>query len=487
MQKRSEICGENRHREDDAGSFLLNELTINYSARLRTDSWRRAPKRTVRGFIIFGLLSFLFLFLMNPLGTGRAYGQAVSGRFVTSFYSYQQYDTTDAARLDLRGFEAMQLNFGAGNYQLHTYILATNDFVTPLPNDPLLRAGNLYLEARNIANVVDLKLGRQPIFSKVGVSSFDGLSADAKFLNNQVCVVAFGGALPPVDERFELNSDLKNNTLYGGQVYYSPIENFRVGGAYVDKNFKPPSYYAYRLTDLHNTPSFGDSVYIDPSATAYQFVSGDILYYNNNVTGYVRIDYDLNFADFNRTEFSFRYSPITSLSANVEYFHRDARLPFNSIFSVFDHAGTDEYDLGLNYRLTNNVSAFTSVSKVYYTGDNSTQYSIGTNIYLFSVNFSHNDGFAGNLNGLNAQFMYPMFERRLVLIASASAMDYKILQESSLPTNRLYPHGRTQTYRPIDLLSFNLQGQYYQNPVYKNDVRGYLQVNYYFFKSFDSN
>ncbi len=141
----------------------------------------------------------------------------------------------------------------------------------------------------------------------------------------------------------------------------------------------------------------------------------------------------------------------------------------------------------MNYILTNNVSAFASVSKVYYTGDNSTQYSIGTNIYLFSLNFSHNDGFAGNLNGLNAQFMYPLLERRIVLIASASAMDYKILQESSLPTNRLYSGSLGVTYRPIDLLSFNLQGQYYQNPVYKNDFRGYLQVNYYFFKSFDSN
>ncbi len=487
VHMQSEICGEDRHRSHDAGYFLPDESGTNNFKLSRTDFRGRVLDHSMRDFKSLGLLSFVFLFVMNMMGSGRAFAQAVSGRFVTSFYSYQQYDTTDAAKLDLRGFEAMQLNFGAGNYQLHTYILATNDFITPLPTDPLLRAGNLYLEARNIGNVVDLKLGRQPIFSKVGVSSFDGLSANAHFLNRQVSVIAFGGALPPIDERFELNSDLKNNTLYGGQVYYSPIENLRIGGAYIDKNFKPPSYYAYRLTDLHNTPSFGDSVYIDPSATAYQFVSGDVLYYNKNVTGYLRIDYDLNFADFNRTEFSFRYSPITSLSANFEYFHRDARLPFNSIFSVFDHAGTDEYDLGVNYILANNVSAFASVSKVYYTGDNSTQYSIGTNIYLFSLNFSHNDGFAGNLNGLNAQFMYPLLERRIVLIASASAMDYKILQESSIPTNRLYSGSLGVTYRPIDLLSFNLQGQYYQNPVYKNDVRGYLQVNYYFFKSFDSN
>ncbi len=433
------------------------------------------------------MLAVIFLFMMNPLVAKKSFGQALSGRFVTSFYSYQQYDTTNAAKMNLLGFEAMQLNFGQGNYQLHTYILATNDFFTQLPSDPLLRAGNLYLEARNVANAVDLKLGRQPVFSEVGVSSFDGLSAKANLLSNEVSVVAFGGALPPIDERFELNSDLKNNTLYGGQVSYSPLENFRVAGSYVDKNFKPPGYYAYRLTDLENTPSFGDSVYIDPSAAAYQFVSGNVLYYNDNFSGYFRLDYDLNFDYFDQSELSLRYSPITSLWANVEYFHRNSRLPFNSIFSVFDHTGTDEYDFGLNYTLIPSVSAFASISKVYYTGANSTQFSIGANIYLFSINFSHNDGFAGNLNGLNAQFMYPLMKDRLVFIASASATDYKILQESSLPMNRLYSGSLGFTYRPINLLSINLQGQYYQNPVYKDDVRGYLQVNYYFFRSFDSN
>ncbi len=406
---------------------------------------------------------------------------------MTSFYSYQQYDTSNAAKMNLLGYEAMQLNFGAGNYQLHTYILATNDFLTKLPEDPLLRAGNFYFEARNIGKVLDLRLGRQPIFSQVGVSSFDGLSAKANILDDKVSVLAFGGALPPVDERFELNSDLKGNALYGGEAYYSPIYNLKIGGAYIDKLFKPPGYYTYRLTDIHSTPSFGDSIYIDPSAQATQYVSGNVLYYNNKVSGYLRIDYDLNFYDFDRTEFSFRYSPITSLSAEVEYYHREERLPFNSIFSVFDHSGTDEYDFSLNYLFTRHINAFGTFSKVYYSGANSTQFSIGTNIYLFSLTYSHNDGFAGNLNGVNAQFMYPFFQRKLYVIASVSATNYKLLDQTSSPASQLYSGSLGVTYRPIDLFSVNLQGQYYQDPIYKNDFRGYLQVNYYFFKTFGAN
>ncbi len=408
----------------------------------RCQKWTGCRRSSIGGLILLGTFTNLFL-------SSKLDAQSLSGRFVTTFYSYQQYDTTGAAKLSLQGVEAMQLNFGSVNYQLHTYILAANNFVTQPPNEPLLRAGDLYLEARNVGDMVNVKLGRQPIFEEVGVSAFDGLSAAANFVHNQIAVEAFGGALPPVDEEFELNSDLKGNALYGAQASYSPIENFKVGGAYVDKDFKPPGYYAYRLSDIHTTPSIGDSVYIDPTAVASQFVSGNALYYNQNVAAYFRLDYDLNFDEFDQSELSFRYTPVSSFSASVDYFHRDSRLPANSIFSVFDHAGTDEYDLGLNYIVMADISAFASFSKVYYTGDNSTEFSIGTNIDIFSINFSHSDGFAGNLNGVNAQVTYPLFERRLFLIASVSAEDYKILQESSLPSNRLYDGSLGATYRPI--------------------------------------
>jgi hypothetical protein len=423
--------------------------------------------------VLLGILALLFL-------VGEAAAQSFSGRFVTIFYSYQQYDSTDASRMSLRGFEAMQLNFGTGNYQLHTYLLATNDFVTSQPNDPLLRAGNLYLEARNIADAFNLKFGRQPVFQRVGISSFDGLSADAKLLDDKVSLVAFGGALPPVDEKFRVNSDLKDNMVYGAQADYSPIESFRVGGAYVDKTFKPESYYALRR-DSSDAPNDVRQIFIDPSSVASQFISGDLFYYTQDVSGYVRLDYDLNFDEWNRTEATIRYSPITSLSADVGYFHRDSRLPFNSIFSVFDHSGTDEYDFGLNYLLTKDFTAYGSVNKIYYAGDNSTQFTVGMNICLINLNFSHNDGFAGNLNEVSAQIIYPFMDRRLMLIASGAVTAYKILQADSLPTSRLYSGSIGLTYRPLNLLSITLQGQYYQDPVYKNDLRGYLQVSYYFF------
>jgi hypothetical protein len=374
----------------------------------------------------------------------------------------------------------MQLNFGTSDYQFHTYLLATNDFVTRQPSDPLLRAGNLYFEARNILDIVNLKAGRQPVFQRVGISSFDGLSADTRILGDRLSIVAFGGALPPIDETFKLNSDLKDNMVYGAQASYSPLENLRIGGAYVDKTFKPESYYSLRR-DSVDAPSDVRQVLIDPSSEASQFVSGDVFYYTENVTGYLRLDYDLNFDEWNRTEATFRYSPITSLSADAGYFHRDSRLPFNSIFSVFDHSGTDEYDFGVNYLCTKDLEAFGSINKIYYEGDNSTQFTLGANVYLFTLNFSHNDGFAGNLNGVSAQFMYPLMDRKLMLIASGAVTSYKILQADSLPTSRLYSGSIGLTCRPIDLLSLTLQGQYYQDPVYKNDFRGYLQVSYYFF------
>jgi len=440
-----------------------------------TEKLCRLPAALSRAAVFSIMIAVAFV-----AARGNADAQTLSGRFVTTFYSYQQYDTTNSSKMSLRGFEALQLNLGEGNYQLHTYLLGTTDFITSLPSDPQLRAGNLYLEAKNIGDAVDLKIGRQPVFERVGVSSVDGVSAQAKVLDNEITLTAFGGAVPPLDESFKLTSSLKDNLLYGAQAYYSPTDYFRIGGAYVDRNFKPESYWALRRDSL-DAPSDTRLVYIDPSSMANEFVSGDMFYYTRNISGYFRLDYDMLAEEFNRTEVSFRYSPITSLAANVGYFHRDPRLPDNSIFSVFDHSGTDEYDAGLTYSFATDISAFGSFSQIMYAGDHSTQFSVGTSIHLFSLTYSHNEGFAGNLNGVNAQLIYPILDRKVMLIASASATNYKILQDLT-STSQLYSGTLGISYRPFNLLSLDAQGEYYQDPVYKNDVRGYLRVNYYFFE-----
>ncbi|MGC8594942.1 MAG: hypothetical protein ACP5US_03190 [Candidatus Kryptoniota bacterium] len=422
----------------------------------------------------------LFLALLLFL-SGEASAQLFSGRFVTTLYSYQQYDTTNSSKLSLRGYEAMQLNFGNSRYQLHSYLLATNDFLTRLSGDPRLRAANLYVEIRNLGDVFTLKLGRQPVFSRVGVSAVDGLSADARLIDDKVKITLFGGILPPYDESVKINSNIKNNNLIGAQASYSPVEGLSFTGSYVNKNFKPESYYALRRDTL-GSPSDVRTVLVDPSSVANQFVSGDIFYYNEKASGYLRVDYDLNFSKFNRTEASLRYSIFRPLVLNVEYFHRDSRLPFNSIFSVFDHSGTDEYDIGVNYLFASDITFFVSAGKVYYTGDNASQISVGGTYRLFSITYSHNDGFAGNLNGVSAQILYPLFNRKLILIGAASFSDYRYLQGQSDLT-RIYSGTLGLTFRPMSLLSFDIQAQYLRNPVYLNDMRGYLRVNYYFFRN----
>lgn len=413
--------------------------------------------------------------------SGEVSAQSFSGRFLTTLYSYQQYDTTNQRNLSLRGYEAMQLNLGDSKYQLHTYLLATNDFVTKFSSDPRLRAANLYVEFRNLGDMVTLKLGRQPVFSRVGVSAVDGLSADARFVDSKLRVTLFGGFLPPFDESIKVTPDAKNNNLFGAQASYSPIDGLSFTGSYINKSFKPESYYALRRDTL-GSPTDVRTVLIDPSSVANQFLSGEVFYYSEKASGYLRVDYDLNFYKFNRTEASFRYSVLHPLVVNAEYFHRDSRLPFNSIFSVFDHSGTDEYDIGFNYLCATDLNFFGSVGKIYYAGDNATQISIGGNYRFFSLTYSHNEGFAGNLDGVNAQILYPMFNRKLILIGAASVSDYKYLQNQSSLT-KVYSGTLGLTFRPFSLLSFDIQTQYLKNPVYLNDMRGYLRVNYYFFKN----
>ena len=116
----------------------------------------------------------------NVCGTpSRRYdSRAIIQRAVrTTFYSYQQYDTTGAHKLSLLGVEeGVQTNFGTSDYQLHTYILGTNDFVTKQPNESLLRAGNLYFESADLGDIARIRFGRQTISKKSGFF-LDGSSA----------------------------------------------------------------------------------------------------------------------------------------------------------------------------------------------------------------------------------------------------------------------------------------------------------------------
>ncbi|MFZ0455255.1 MAG: hypothetical protein WAM24_16045, partial [Ignavibacteriaceae bacterium] len=79
--------------------------------------------------------------------------QSINGRFSSSLYSFQRYDTINVSNTYAQTFQMLNLNINKGNYSLRTYMNFESVLSKDIKNDPTLRFYNFYFEARKILEV----------------------------------------------------------------------------------------------------------------------------------------------------------------------------------------------------------------------------------------------------------------------------------------------------------------------------------------------
>jgi hypothetical protein len=96
------------------------------------------------------------------------------------------------------------------------------------------------------------------------------------------------------------------------------------------------------------------------------------------------------------------------------------------------------------------------------------------------VNFSYtqNFGYAGDLNGVSIQAVYPMMERTLTPNFGLGFASYQLSDSDT--KNTVLNTSIGATYRPKASLSTDVQLQWMRNPRYANDMRLFVKVNYWF-------
>ena len=174
--------------------------------------------------------------------------QNINGRFSSSLYTFERYDSVNSSENYLRAYEMLNLNLNYDKISVRSYLNFETDVLTEMKNDPRLRFYNLYFEAREILNLATIRLGRQPIINSVAGGVYDGASLTLK--KNDFKLNAYFGGSVPAYQKFELIENFGDNLLYGGKVSTTIIPNFQVGVGYVNKNFQPMSYSALREDTL---------------------------------------------------------------------------------------------------------------------------------------------------------------------------------------------------------------------------------------------
>ncbi len=419
----------------------------------------------------------ILVFLGFALASSSAVAQLFQARFVTSGFAWQRQDSVGQSSNHFYGHQTIQFSLAGKHLSLHTYVQGFNDLVGPVKYDPQFRLYNFYLKASNLADLLDISVGRQTVFAGVGVGSMDGGLASVKFWDSKIRVVGYYGILPPPMQKVELIGDKKNNFMTGGQVIVSPLDEARLSVSYVRKNIQPEAYSAIRRDSLFNPYR----IEIRPSASAEEFLSGDVnVEFGGMISGYARYDYDMKFEKTSRLQLFTRVRVLDQLGVTGEYIYREPRLSYNSIFSVFAYNTLNEYEVGLEYAFKKPSQVFGQIfgkfGSVSYGDESSRRITVGVSGSYGALSLTRNLGYGGELSGASLSAGYPLFDRMLTPTLLLSYAQYKLSENADLE-NALSIAGGV-VYRPWAMLSMDTQVQWIQNKIYQNDVRLFIRASY---------
>ncbi len=403
-----------------------------------------------------------------------ASAQLFNGRLTTSLYGFQGRDTTLAKQTYVRAYENIYLTAGSGDISFNMNAMVSNDFGSTLATDPELRVSSLLVKVRKIGGLADLSVGRQFIYAGAGYGLIDGMTANIRLWENKLHITGYGGT-NVIHSRDIRSQWIGDNGMFGGQLVVALVENGSVGVSYANKRKIRKPYEAVRADSLFNP----QIVVINNLPMAEELASLDAEYdFAECLFVQTKTEYDFDKEDLSKIQAFTRVRATEQLSATVEYIFREPRVAYNSIFSVFNVNSTKEIEGGLEFRPMAKTFFFARFANVEYVDDNSQRLAVGGTYDFVSATYTQNFGYAGELNGISIQAVYPMMERVLTPTCGFGYASYKHAKDD--PSNTVLNLNVGAVYRPVQSLSTDVQLQWMQNPQFDSDMRLFVKFTYWF-------
>lgn len=403
-----------------------------------------------------------------------ASAQLMTGRLSTSMYGFEGRDSAQASVMMLRAYENVYFNAATEDYTFNMNAMVSNDFGTAIETDPELRVNSFLLKMKNIGGAADITAGRQFVYAGVGSGLIDGLSGTARFMDRTLSVTGYGGS-NVIQSREIRKNYIGTNGLFGGQITYAPMEEAVVGVSYMNKRWQRKPYTALRMDSLFNPYA----VVINSRPNEEELASVDVEYqHENSLTLQAKSEFDFHSDEISKIQTFARYGVMKELNVTGEYIYRQPRVAYNSIFSVFNINSTQEIEGGLEYRPEASTFVYARFANVAYSDTSSQRLVVGGTYNVVSASYTQNFGYAGELNGISVQAVYPMMDRVLTPMIAFGYASYK--HDKADASSTVINGTAGLVYRPKQSLSTDLQMQWMSNPQYKSDVRIFLKVNYWF-------
>ncbi|MCX8057480.1 MAG: hypothetical protein N3F03_07730 [Ignavibacteria bacterium] len=413
------------------------------------------------------IITIILIFL------AQLFAQNFNGRLTSAYYTFERFESNNVSNRFLRSYQYGQFNLNKGLFSLRTSLAVEQDLIKKIKYDPRVRVFNFYVEGRDLLNVATIKVGRQPLYHSIASGLFDGVNLDLKLW--KLKFQGYYGANVPAYQKFELIKDWKENYLFGGKLQ-AQFGKLFLGLGYLNKNFKSEDYLTTRL-DQNLNPIL---VLVQPGSSQFEFFNAEVGYDFTKFSIDSRLFYDINFNKISRADLSGEFGLIKGLDFNIYYAYREPLIRYNSYFTIFESVvqNTHEVDFGLNYKLNNSISLLGKLGYVKYIDDNSVRFSVSTAIPLGMISYTKNFGYSGELDQISIYSNYRLLNGKLTPSIGFGYSSYK-LSKTSPKNSALYLMIGTN-FRPWRVLSFDVQGQYMNNKIYKNDFRLFFKINYWF-------
>ncbi len=415
----------------------------------------------------------ILLFSLTLIAQSFIFPQNINGRLTSSVYSFERFSDQNNSYNYIRAHELINLNFNRENFSLRTYFNFESDLSKDLKTDPRFRVYNFFIEGRDVFDVLNFRLGRQPIIGGVVGGLFDGASAAISY--KEIKLSGYYGGNVPAYQKFITTDDWENDFIAGGKISTTALKNFKVALSYTNKNFKPQEFNALRLDEDLNPIT----VLIRSKSNQYQYASAEVSYEMKNIFSIdTRYDYDMNYEKTSKFEVYGNYEQIKNLRLNAYFNYREPRVRYNSIFSVFDYGNTQEIEAGGDYSFSNNLTLSGKFGYVKYKDENSQRATVGLSTKFGTLSYRKGMGYAGELDAVSAYSAYSFLNGFITPSIGVSYTSYKLSKDAE--KNNLMTVLAGCNVRPFRSLSFDLQGQFMNNKIYKNDYRFLFKINYWF-------
>ena len=134
-------------------------------------------------------------------------------------------------------------------------------------------------------------------------------------------------------------------------------------------------------------------------------------------------------------------------------------------------------------QIDKNFKVFGKFGNVEYKDDSSQRFTIGLNSLYGGASYRQTLGYAGELSSLSVYSARTFYNGLLTPSIGLSYTNYKLSENAD--KNNIISALAGVNVRPWRTLSFDFQAQYSDNKIYKNDLRIFFKLNYWFNTNLD--